>query len=631
MKRLLALFCLVILNISSSQAATNTIGTFSSARLHIFARTTLFAGDLIDDARAALIVDGHTLQNLDAGITADALVTVDILYLNEAFEGPSVLTETEANVVAAWVNAGGTMIVQADMTFGTYYNNLAAKFNNVQYLGLSENTGLDPAYAITTPYPRLTNGPHGEVSTVLVNRTGAVDPGTSSGLSLRDNSLGSFLYVLAPDTGFSGSGTAIFLTDINTFDDPDNQNGFATADGADLWRNMFSLETSAPVTYSVSGTVSGLTDSVTLQNNGGDDIIKDAFDNSGFTFPAQAEGSSYSVSVSSQPFGQTCTVTDGSGTIGTANITNVTVTCEDTRLLGGFMIGVASGGSITLQNNGVDDFTWLENPITSYRFPTRVPVGATWNVTVLTPPTGQTCTVRNAVGTMGNSNFTDVDVTCTDAPTPTYSIGGVVSGLTGSGLALQNNGEDTLPVAAAATGFIFVIELADSATYAVTVSTQPTGQTCGVTGGDNSLGGGSIAGADVTSVVVTCVSAKADQTITDFTATSSGGVVGGSSTLSATASSGLTVTFGSDTPTVCMVTGSTVSYLLVGACTVTAGQAGDADYNPTPQLTLDINVTEPPLAIPNVSIPTLSLWGLVTMFLILLGIGGMIVRRKTPG
>jgi len=167
-------------------------------------------------------------------------------------------------------------------------------------------------------------------------------------------------------------------------------------------------------TYSVGGTISGKSGSVTLQNNGGDDIIKDAFDNSDFTFPAQAEGSSYSVSVSSQPSGQTCTVTNGSGTIGTADVTNVTVTCEDTHLLGGFMIGVVSGGSITLQNNGVDDFTWLENPITSYRFPTRVPVGATWNVTVLTPPTGQTCTVRNAVGTMGNSNFTDVDVTCVD-------------------------------------------------------------------------------------------------------------------------------------------------------------------------------------------------------------------------
>jgi hypothetical protein len=86
-----------------------------------------------------------------------------------------------------------------------------------------------------------------------------------------------------------------------------------------------------------------------------------------------------------------------------------------------------------------------------------------------------------------------------------YSVGGSVSGLTGTGLALQNNGGDTLAVAAAATTFTFTTELPDLATYAVTVSTQPTGQTCSVTGGDNSLGGGAIAGADVTNVVVDCI------------------------------------------------------------------------------------------------------------------------------
>ena len=89
------------------------------------------------------------------------------------------------------------------------------------------------------------------------------------------------------------------------------------------------------------------------------------------------------------------------------------------------------------------------------------------------------------------------------------------------------------------------------------------------------------------------------------------------------------MTFGSNTLTICTVAGSTVSYLAVGTCTVTADQAGDADYNPAPQLTLDINVTEPPPAIPNVPIPTLSMWGLVAMFLMMLGVGGMVVRRKT--
>ncbi len=86
--------------------------------------------------------------------------------------------------------------------------------------------------------------------------------------------------------------------------------------------------------------------------------------------------------------------------------------------------------------------------------------------------------------------------------------------------------------------------------------------------------------------------AKADQTITGFAADPVAGVVEGSSTLSATASSSLPVTFGSNTPAVCTVAASTVSYVAAGTCTVTADQAGDADYNAAPQVTLDITVAK---------------------------------------
>jgi len=81
----------------------------------------------------------------------------------------------------------------------------------------------------------------------------------------------------------------------------------------------------------------------------------------------------------------------------------------------------------------------------------------------------------------------------------TYTVGGAVSGLTGAGLELQNNGGDTLAIAADG-GFVFATALADTSAYAVTVSTQPTGQTCNVSGGS-----GSIAAANVTDVDVACV------------------------------------------------------------------------------------------------------------------------------
>jgi len=96
-----------------------------------------------------------------------------------------------------------------------------------------------------------------------------------------------------------------------------------------------------------------------------------------------------------------------------------------------------------------------------------------------------------------------------------------------------------------------------------------------------------------------------NQTITAFSATPPSGTVAGSSTLNATASSGLTVTFASITSAICSVSGSTVSYLTVGTCTVTADQAGDANFNPAPQVTLNIGVGLLNQAITNfISIPT---------------------------
>jgi hypothetical protein len=68
-------------------------------------------------------------------------------------------------------------------------------------------------------------------------------------------------------------------------------------------------------------------------------------------------------------------------------------------------------------------------------------------------------------------------------------------------------------------------------------------------------------------------------------------VVGGSGMLSATASSGLPVTFSSTTPAICGVAGSTVTGLAVGPCIVAANQPGNANYSPAPQVTQTISIS----------------------------------------
>ena len=81
----------------------------------------------------------------------------------------------------------------------------------------------------------------------------------------------------------------------------------------------------------------------------------------------------------------------------------------------------------------------------------------------------------------------------------TYTLAGTISGLTAGGLVLQNNGTDSLAVAAHATTFQFPTAIAAGSGYKVVASAQPTGLTCTV-----SDGVGSKVSANVDSIRVTC-------------------------------------------------------------------------------------------------------------------------------
>lgn len=67
-----------------------------------------------------------------------------------------------------------------------------------------------------------------------------------------------------------------------------------------------------------------------------------------------------------------------------------------------------------------------------------------------------------------------------------FTIGGTVSGLTGTGLVLTNNGGDDLAVNANGE-FTFPTALGAGAGYSVAVATQPSGQACSVSGGKGFL------------------------------------------------------------------------------------------------------------------------------------------------
>lgn len=161
------------------------------------------------------------------------------------------------------------------------------------------------------------------------------------------------------------------------------------------------------VTFAVGGSVTGLTGSGLVLANPGASNLPVAADGS-FTFaPTVGAGTAYAVSVLTQPSGQTCTVTNASGTANT-NVSNVAVSCvagAATYTVGG-QTNANNGGTVVLQNNATDTISVAPNQ--NFVFPTPITSGGNFNVTVLTPPAGRTCTVANGggVATAAVSNIT---------------------------------------------------------------------------------------------------------------------------------------------------------------------------------------------------------------------------------
>ena len=357
-----------------------------------------------------------------------------------------------------------------------------------------------------------------------------------------------------------------------------------------------------PTTYTVGGTVSGLSGTVGLQNNGADNLTLTA--NGTFTFNnALATGATYTVTVTTNPTGQTCTVTNGTGT-GTANVTNVAVTCTTnasstatddfnradgalgsnwtamsdgamaisaqavvgtkaanysgsirsgetytsdqssqlqltgTQLSGSQWIGVGvraqangqnlylglywwNAGNPVLMMFGRNNGTWAQLGATYASGPlpagTQLQLSAVGSTLTFSQDGIARITATNttltggapaimAYGTPTADNWQASGTTGGGGGPTTYTVGGTVSGLSGT-VGLQNNGADNLTLTANGT-FTFNNALATGATYTVTVTTNPTGQTCTVT---NGTGTGT---ANVTNVAVTCTT-NASSTATD--------------------------------------------------------------------------------------------------------------------
>jgi hypothetical protein len=153
--------------------------------------------------------------------------------------------------------------------------------------------------------------------------------------------------------------------------------------------------------------------------------------------------------------------------------------------VGGTVSGLIAGTSVTIQNNSTDTLTLTSNA--AYTFPTRIQSLSPFSVSVVTQPTGQSCAVSFPTGVIptDGSTVNNVNIVCALSS----SVGGTVSGLAAGTSVTLNLGDASLAVAANGT-FAFPGVLTTGTAYAVTVSTQPAGQTCALTNASGTVAAG---------------------------------------------------------------------------------------------------------------------------------------------
>jgi len=155
------------------------------------------------------------------------------------------------------------------------------------------------------------------------------------------------------------------------------------------------------LSYTVGGTISGLDGTVVIQNNSADNLTLTS--NGDFTFATSLlNGESYSVTVLTNPSSpdQTCSVSNGSGIITGAHVTNVSIACStDNKIIFLKTSGLGTGGNlggITGAGGADDDCTTDAN----------CPDGSTCKALLVDGTNRVACTSANCA-TDGNDEHVD--------------------------------------------------------------------------------------------------------------------------------------------------------------------------------------------------------------------------------
>ena len=158
--------------------------------------------------------------------------------------------------------------------------------------------------------------------------------------------------------------------------------------------------------YNVSGTVSGLTGSVVLQNNGAEDLT---VSNGSFSFTNKInKGSAYNVTVKTQPSPFTCSAASNRG-LASDNMSSVSIVCAVQAY---FLSGTASGLGSTTLGLQFDNETKTLSDNGSFSFSTPVAEGGGYSIYIPSQPDNRTCSVTNGTRSNVSQDYTDLKAVC---------------------------------------------------------------------------------------------------------------------------------------------------------------------------------------------------------------------------
>ena len=357
------------------------------------------------------------------GIIAGADVTVNVECTTNQYNiGVSVSGLAATNSIEFLNNGGDSLVItgNGDFDFDT---------------PLDDESSFDVTIATQPTTPNQTcivnngssqlAGTNNLVSVVCTTNQYNVNV-TVSGLSVSNftvltNNTGDFLQIFA--NGNYTFATALFdesSYDVAVIIQPETPNQLCTVVNGS--GNLIGTDVNIQVTcleneFMIGGVVTGLisSNSLTLSLNQGAELLKIHFNQAFVFFNPVVNGLSYDISVFTNPTNpnQTCVVSNSSGDIIGADITDIQVNCSiNSYYIGGTVVGLISDNYLVIQNNSSDSLLISDDG--AFVFNSPVLDLNEYEITIESQPNTpiQTCSVINGNDSVVGFDISNVIINC---------------------------------------------------------------------------------------------------------------------------------------------------------------------------------------------------------------------------